>query len=190
MQLLDVIFSRRSIGAVRPDPLPRALIERLLEAAVQAPNHHRVYPWRFFVLSGPARERLGDVLAGALLRRNPQASPEQLEVERRRPLRAPLLIAVAVEKPEQPKVIEIENVCAVAAAVQNLLLAAHDLGLAAMWRTGTAAYDADVKDFLGLAPDQHLIAFVYLGYPLEAPQPVERPSHQERTVWLDEKGWV
>ena len=186
MELLNAIFARRSIGAVKPDPLPRALVERLLEAAVQAPNHHRVYPWRFFVLSGAARERLGEVMAGALLRRNPQASPEQLDVERRRPLRAPLLIAVAVEKPAQPKVIEIENVCAGAAAVQNLLLAAHDLGLGAMWRTGPAAYDADVKAFLGLAPDQHLIAFVYLGYPLEAPPPVERPSFVEKTVWMEE----
>jgi len=97
-----------------------------------------------------------------------------------------VLIAVGVDKPSIPKAIEIENVCAAAAAVENMLLAAHALGLAAMWRTGPAAYDADVKAFLGLAPDQHLIGFVYAGYAEASPTPPQRPSHEDRTAWLDE----
>jgi nitroreductase len=160
MDILEAIHSRQSVPKVRPDPLPRQLVERLLSAAVQAPNHHRVRPWRFFVLSGEARNRLGDVMAASLKKKAPDTPIEVLDVERNRPLRAPLLIAVGVDKPRDAKVIEVENICAAAAAAQNLLLAAHGLGMAGMWRTGSAAYDPDVKTFLGLDPDQHLIGFL------------------------------
>jgi nitroreductase len=152
---------------------------------VQAPNHHRVRPWRFVVLTGSARERLGEVMALALRHTKPDALPEALAAERAKPLRAPVLIAVAVDKPSAPKVVEIENICAAAAATQNLLLAAHALGLAAMWRTGAAASAPEVKQFLGLAPDQPLIGFVYLGYPLGEAVVTPRPSFEDRTVWMD-----
>ena len=72
-------------------------------------------------------------------------------------------IAVGIDPPSEEKIIAIENVCSGAAAVQNMLLAAHDLGLGAMWRTGTAASDPTVKAFLGFSPEQKLIAFVYVG---------------------------
>jgi nitroreductase len=106
-------------------------------------------------------------------------------VEKAKPLRAPVVIAVGVEKPSNPKVVDIENVCAAAAAVENLLLAAVGEGLAAMWRTGSAAYDSEVKAFLGFAPDQHLIGFIYIGYPETDRPPVECPSYIDRTVWLE-----
>jgi nitroreductase len=186
MDALENIFSRHSISKARPDPLPRELIEKLLAAAVQAPNHFRVRPWRFIVLSGQARNRLGEVMAQALLQRHPDSTELELNVERARPLRAPVLIAVGVDKPGEPKVVEIENICAAAAAVENLLLAANALGLGAMWRTGPAAREPKVKQFLGLAPDQDLIAFVYVGYPDILPEARERPSFADRTVWMGE----
>jgi nitroreductase len=185
MDALDDIFSRHSISKVRPDPVPREMIEKLLEAAVQAPNHFRIRPWRFIVLSGEARNRLGEVMAQAHKQRHPDATELDLNVERARPLRAPVLIAVGVDKPAEPKVIEIENVCATAAAVENLLLAANALGLGAMWRTGPAAREPQIKQFLGLEPDQDLIAFVYVGYPEPLPEPRERPSFEDRTVWME-----
>jgi len=82
-------------------------------------------------------------------------------------------------------VLEIENICAVAAAVENLLLAAHALGLGAMWRTGPAARDPEVKKFLGFEPDQELLSFVYIGYPAIDGLLVERSSYEDRTVWMD-----
>ena len=185
MELFQAIFGRQSISKVKPDPVPRALIERVLAAAVQAPNHHRVRPWRFFVLTGAARSRLGEVMAQSLRRAQPDIAEQVLDVERARPLRAPLLIAVAVDQPSEPKISEIENICAAAAAAQNLLLAVHALGLAGMWRTGSAATDPQVKAFLGLAPEQHLIGFVYIGYPEVEWAPKERPSFEDRTVWLE-----
>ena len=184
MELYDGIFQRQSVSKVKPDPLPRPILEKLLSAAVQAPNHHRVRPWRFFVLEGEARVRLGEVMAHSLRQRKPETLPEALEVERRRPLRAPVVIAVAVDKPSDPKVVEIENVCAAAAAVQNLLLAAVALGLGAMWRTGDAAYDPAVKAFFGLQSDQHLISFIYVGYQAFEPSPQERPGFEDQTIWM------
>ncbi len=184
MDALEAIFTRQSIGKLKPDPVPRALIEQVLEAAVQAPNHYRVRPWRFVVLTGAARERLGDIFAQDLRAQNPNLPESAYEKARARPLRAPVLIAVAAEKPARPGEILVENICAAAAAVQNLLLAAHALGLAAKWRTGAAAAQPRVKEFLGFAPDQPLIAFVYLGYPAFEPPAAERPSHADRVTWM------
>ena len=138
MELFKAIYTRQSIGKFRPDPIPRQLVEQILDAAAAAPNHGRLRPWRFVVLSGNARRRLGDLMAGVALKQNADLSPEKLEGERGKPLRAPVLIAVGVDKPGQNRITEMENVCACAAAVENLLLAAHDLGLGAIWKTGGA----------------------------------------------------
>lgn len=189
METIEAIHTRQSAKKVKPDPVPHEVIEKLLSAAVQAPNHYKVRPWRFVVLTGEAREKLGEVMAQVFLEKFPDLPPETQEKarekERSKPLRSPVLIAVGVDKPTESKVIEIENVCAVAAACQNLLLAAHALGLAAKWRTGDPARDPKVKQFLGFEPDQHLISFLYIGYPEFEPDPVERPSFEDRTTWMD-----
>jgi len=124
-------------------------------------------------------------MAESLKNRQPEALPKALEVERARSLRAPLLIAVGVDKPTDQKVLEIENICAAAAACQNLLLAVHALGLAAMWRTGPAAYDPGIKRFLGFDVDQHLIGFIYIGYPESERIPHERPGFEDRVTWIN-----
>lgn len=185
MDILEAIHSRHSVSKVLPDDLPRELIERLLSAGAQAPNHHRIYPWKFIVLSGQARNRLGDVMALSLKMRSPESPETALEIERARPLRAPVVIAVVVENPDHPKAVEIENICAAAAAAENILLAANALGLGAMWRTGPAAFDTAVKQFLGVGSSQHIIAFIYVGYPVSETAAPARPSFQERTVWMD-----
>jgi nitroreductase len=186
MELFEAIRTRMSIGKVKPDPVPRALIEQMLDAGAQAPNHHKVQPWRFIVVTGAARERLGAVMAQSLLGRQPNAAPEVVAAERAKPLRAPVLVAVGVDKPSGPKVEEIENICAAAAAAQNMLLAAHALGLAAQWRSGAAVTDPAVKTWLGLAPDQPLIGLIYVGWCLVEPQAYARPSFAERTTWLED----
>ncbi len=184
MEALQAIFSRQSVGKLKPDPVPQTLIEKVLAAAAQAPNHYRVRPWRFIVLTGAAREQLGEVFAEGLRQRQPNLPPAAYEKERNKPLRAPALIAVAAAKPSTPRELLEENVAAAAAATQNLLLAAHALGLAAKWRTGAPASDPAVKAFLGLEADQPLVAFVYLGYPaVDLPAP-NRPDHTDRTTWM------
>lgn len=185
MDTLDAIFTRQSIGEVKPDPVPRGIIEKLLSAAVQAPNHYKVRPWRFVVLSGAGRERMGEVLAQSFAGKFPDAPVNALEKERLKPLRAPLLIAVGVDKPSEMKVLEIENICAAAAAAENLLLAAQTLGLAAKWRTGEDARNPHLKEFLGFAPEQELIALVYIGYPALKEIPTNRPGYEDRTTWME-----
>jgi len=185
MNIIDAIHTRISVGKVKPDPVPRELIEKLLSAAVQAPNHYKVRPWRFVVLTGAARERLGDVMAESMKAEHPEFPPEALDKEKGKPLRSPVLIAVGVDKPTEAKVVEVENICATAAAVENLLLAAHAEGLGAKWRTGGPATDPQVKQFLGFEPDQHLIGFIYIGYPEFEAESRERPSFEDRTTWME-----
>lgn len=117
--------------------------------------------------------------------RHPDFPPESFDKCRTLPFRAPLVIAVGVDKPSEPKVLEIENVCAVAAATENLLLAAHALGLGAKWRTSDWARDPMVKEFLGFEADQHVIGFIYIGYPEFVMENLERPSFEDRTVWME-----
>ncbi|HJS20955.1 MAG TPA: nitroreductase [Anaerolineales bacterium] len=185
MDVFEAIHQRHSIKMVKQDAVPRQLIEKLLDAAVQAPNHYRVRPWRFVVLTGEGRTRLGDVMAASTARHHPEFPPEALEKCRATPLQAPLVIAVGVEKPTETKVLEIENICAAAAATQNLLLAAHAMGLGAKWRTGEWARDVMVKGFLGFETDQHIIGFIYIGYPEFTAEFLPRPSFEDRTVWME-----
>ena len=186
MDVFSTINARHSQGKVKPDQISREIIEKLLAAAVQAPNHYKVRPWRFVVLTGKGRETLGESMAASLKTKFPDLAPEALEKERQKPLRAPLLIAVAADLPGEPKVNEIENISAVSAACQNILLAANELGLGAIWRTGDVARDPLIKKFLGFTPDQYLVSFLYIGYP-DNPAPVspERPSFEDNTVWME-----
>lgn len=188
--LFEVIKNRRSIGRMTAVQPTREQIECLLESATYAPNHHKVEPWKFFVLAGKAREELGIVMAEALAARLEETASDKaqamLKKERGKPLRAPIIIAVAVEQPHQPWEREIENIEAVAAAVQNMLLTAEAMGLASLWRTGDAAYDPHVKAWFGLSPDDHLVAFVYLGF-AAVPNLQRIPTHfASKTQWL---GW-
>ncbi|HYK85576.1 MAG TPA: nitroreductase [Ktedonobacteraceae bacterium] len=195
MSVFETIVARRSIGKMTEQRPTRQQIEHLLEAATHAPNHHKVEPWRFIVLAGKARAELGEVMAEALtirLRESRQTGtladkiPAMLQKERNKLLRSPVVIVAVAEKPTQPNVVEIENIEAVAAAVQNMLLTAEEMGLAAMWRTGDAAFDPRVKAWLGLTSEDHIVAFVYLGYPA-IPKLARHPTPiEEKTTWL---GW-
>ncbi|HLA07316.1 MAG TPA: nitroreductase [Anaerolineales bacterium] len=185
MEIFEAIHTRHVQSKVKQDPVPKELIEKLLSAAVQAPNHYKVRPWRFVVLMEKGRNRLGDVMAASQQDRNLDLPPEAVDKTRTLPLRAPVVIAVGVDKPGEPRILEIENISAVAAACQNLLLAAHASGLGVQWRTGDWARDAKVKEFLGFSADQHLIAFLYIGYPEFIAEHELRPSFEDRTVWME-----
>ena len=184
MDVFTAIHRRHMNTNVKQDAVPRAVIEKLLSAAVQAPNHYKVRPWRFVILTGNGLNTLGDVFAASFADRHPDLPAEALDKTRALTHRAPLIIAIGVDKPSEPKVLEIENVAAVSAACQNILLAAEAEGLAVKWRTGEWADDVKVKEFLGFTSDQHLIAFLYIGYPELVPDAQPRPSFEDRTVWM------
>jgi len=185
MELFEAIKTRYSAKTVKTDAVPREVIEKILDAANHAPNHYKVRPWRFFVLTGNARNKLGEVMAASQNDRMPDLPQEALDKTRALPLRAPVVIAVGVDKPAEPKVLDLENYAAVSAACQNMLLAAHALGLGAIWRTGEWARDAKVKQFFGLAEDQHIAGFIYVGYPDVIGEPLPRPSFEDRTAWME-----
>jgi nitroreductase len=190
MHVFDVIKRRRSIGKMTDERPAREQIELLLEAATHAPNHHNAQPWKFIVLAGHAREELGTVMAMSLANRLEETSSEnaqaRLNKERHKPLRSPIVIVVVSEAPRQPNVTEVENIEATSAAVQNMLLTAEEMGLACMWRTGDAAIDPHVKQWLDLDPGDQIVAFLYVGY--AAIPRIERVpiSFKQKTTW---SGW-
>jgi len=191
MSVFDTIQRRRSIGKMTEQRPTQEQIERLLEAATHAPDHHKVEPWRFFVLAGKARNELGEIMASSLATRLQETMGEKtqamLDKERNKPLRSPIVIVVASEHPATPNVLNIENVEATAAAVQNMLLVAEEMGLACMWRTGDGAYDPHIKQWLGLSTEDSIVAFLYVGYPA-IPHTERQPTPFEaKTTWL---GWV
>lgn len=163
MDITAALLGRTSSPKLR-DPGPTgAELDLMLRCALRAPDHGLLRPWRFVVFRGEARLRLGEILVAAERRRNPSATPEALDKLQRNPLRAPLVIAcVAVTVPDH-KVPVIEQVASMAAAVQNLQLAAGALGYGAMWRTGPLAADEHVKADLGFAPRDEIVAFLYVG---------------------------
>jgi nitroreductase len=185
MELFEAIQKRHSVSKVKADALPRDLVEKLLDAGNRAPNHYKVRPWRFVALIGNARNKLGDVMAASQHQRVPDIPAEGLDKTRALPLRAPVIIAVGVDKPVEPKVFELENYAAASAACENILLAAHALGLGAIWRTGEWSRDLEVKAFLGFEADQHIAGLIYVGYPEAESEPKPRPSYEDRTVWME-----
>ncbi|MDM5317345.1 nitroreductase [Fictibacillus sp. b24] len=189
METFEAIINRRSIGKVKDDPVPKTFIEKMLKAATYAPNHYRTEPWRFFVLTGDSRKKLGEVLEGITRADNAGLEPDELERKaekaRNNPLRAPVIIAVAVKPSDKKNVIEIEEYAAVHSGIQNLLLTAHELGLGAIWRTGALTYRTKVKEFFGLSANGAIAGFIYVGYPDMPIKTVKKKGFESHTVWMD-----
>ena len=189
MNVGEAIQQRRSVANFTPQVPDRAIIEQILAAGTRAPVHFLTAAGRFCVVAGAARAELGRLMADRLRERkgNP-GTPEvaaAAQAEAVKPTRAPVLIAVGVEKIEHPKAKWLEEVAAGAAAAENMLLMAAELGLGAAWRTGT--YDDPViKGFFGLKPEDHLVAVLLLGYPEGTGDPRPRAPFAEKTTW---KGW-
>lgn len=186
--VFEVIKWRRSIGQVTNAQPTRAQIECLLEAATYAPSHHVTEPWHFFVLTGAARDKLGEVMEESLRQRLhapvTEQTQEQLLRERTKPQRSPVIITVALQDAHHSAGELLENIEAAAAAVQNMLLVATEMGLATIWRTGDPARDPLVKQWFGLSPADHIVAFVYVGYP-KVTRAMRIPTHfSKKTTWL------
>jgi len=169
MEAIEALLSRASCPKVTtPGPTPEQL-GVILKAGSRAPDHGRIQPFRFLVIEGEARHRLGELTAQALRRREPDTPDAMLEAERGKALRAPTIVAVAAVLRPHPKAPDIEQVIAAGAACQNMMLAAHAMGLGAAWRTGPAAYDAGVKTGLGFEEGDAIVGFLYFGAPVAKP---------------------
>ena len=192
---LRTIDTRRSAPAWLPDEPDRATIARVLESANRAPNHKLTQPWRFFVLRGDARREYASALASDTIAdqrtREPAATPEWEQHCRENTaanlLRAPVVIAVGCVPAQLPGLPDWEELAATAAAVENLLLAAHALGLGAAWKSRSCPLPGAVG-WLGMPPHGQLIGHVLLGYadPSVPLKPKERRPVATVTAWL---GW-
>ena len=163
MKILDVLLERVSPTAlVEPGPTEEQL-QKILVAGASAPDHGRMKPWRFVIIEGNARFRFGDLMALSLARREPGTTEPRLEDERRKALRAPTVIGIAAALRDNPKVPEVEQIVAAGAAAQNILIASHALGFGGFWRTGSLAYDPEVKRAFGLSETDSIVGFIYIG---------------------------
>ena len=174
-ETLDLLRTRRSVaphllGA--PGPSAEEL-DLLLTIAVRVPDHGRLTPWRFIVLEGDARHRLGEVIAAAYRADDPTADPTKVERERDRLARAPLVVAVVSRAKPHVKIPEWEQTMSAGAVCMALVIAANAMGFATSWLTEWYACDRRILDALGLGPDETIAGFVHIGRPTTPP--VERP---------------
>lgn len=182
MDAMQALIDRKStpprlMGDVGPTDRD---IEDILKAAMTAPDHGAVRPWRFVLIKGDDRGRLGAVFAEALRARDPEAREEAVAKELARPLRAPLVIAILARVVhDRPNVPPVEQIVATACAAQNMLLAAEAKGYGGMLLTGKNAHDPHVRAFFGLEDGDELVSFLYLGR-ADGPLPTkERPDPAE-----------
>jgi len=164
---IEALFARRSTGRlVAPAPTP-ADLQTILRAAAAAPDHKRLRPFRFTVLSGTTLDAFGQVLAAAYDARCAAAGAEPVaakrDKERTKLGRAPLVLVVSAVRRPSGKVPWDEQLAAVAAAAQNACLAATALGYGSMWRTGDPSYDPNVKAAVGLDRADAIVGWLYLG---------------------------
>lgn len=165
MEALDALLNRVSVPRLCEPAPDAAQRELLFRAALRAPDHGQLRPWRFLTIEGAAREQLGELLVTALQQGPAPVTAETLAKTRAMPLRAPLLVVVIARTQEHPKVPPQEQLLATACAAHGLLLAAHAMGIGAVWRTGELVYTPQVAAGLGLAVDEQVLAFIYLGTP-------------------------
>lgn len=180
---LDLLLSRRSGSAKamkEPGPSKKQLAD-ILKAGARAPDHGKLFPWRFLLIEGKGRARAGDILAEVM-----QAEGErdkQVEEERGRFLRAPVVVAVISAAREQHKIPVWEQELSAGAVCQNLLIAATASGFVAQWITEWYAYHPVVKDRFGLKAGERIAGFVYIGTAKDELEERPRPD-MDRIVTL------
>ena len=187
MEAIDALTQRVS-GTGLVDPAPDELeLHSILSAAVRAPDHGRLRPWRFTILRGAARRRLGLLMAHAYQRRYPDATPAQIEKETSKPLRAPLVVVVAAKVDPHSHIPAIEQILSAGAAAENIMVAAFAMGYGCAWKTGDAAYDPEIKAAFDLAPTDAIVGFLYLGTRSTPPAPSEPIDLSAHVIeWPDE----
>ncbi|HZP78666.1 MAG TPA: nitroreductase [Pseudolabrys sp.] len=174
---LQLLKTRRSVKPIElngPGP-STAEVDTILTVASRVPDHGKLTPWRFIVFEGEARLAAGTAIAETFRADHPEASADQLEFERQRLARAPLVIAVVSRAAPHVKIPEWEQQLSAGAASMSLVFAAHALGYAANWITEWYAYDRRVLDKLGLLPNERIAAFVHIGTPVRPPEDRPRP---------------
>jgi nitroreductase len=181
---LEALLSRRSVPALllrEPGPSQQQ-IDAAIDAALRAPDHGGLKPWRFVLIRGAARARLSQLFVQRLQQREPATPPGKVEKARTMALTAPLVIAVGARLRQDHKVPELEQLLSTAAGVMNLLNAFHAQGFGAIWLTGGNAYDPQIAQALGFDAAERCLGFVYVGS--KSPPASSPPSRPERAAFV------
>jgi len=199
MELSQAIRGRRTVRRFLRRPVEKELLERILEAATWAPSAHNAQPWRFYVLTDPdVKKRLAEEMAEAWGR---DLERDGVPLEERRSLtsesveritEAPVAVVACMTMRDMDRYPDERRMMAertmavqsVTAAVQNMLLAAHELGLGACWMCAPLFCPDVVRRVLGMPEDVEPQALILLGYPAEEPEPPKRKPLSEVTVWV------
>jgi nitroreductase len=168
MDAIDLLLKRVSVPRLQ-EPAPTAeQLEIMLRAALRAPDHGQLRPWRFLTVAGESRKQLGELFVQGVLSTDPEASVEVIEKTRGLPMRAPMLLVVIASISEDLKIPDHEQFLAAGCAAHGILLAAHAQGVGAVWRTGAMAELAVVNAGLGLQDNEQIVAYIYLGTPINS----------------------
>ncbi|WP_207063784.1 nitroreductase family protein [Motiliproteus sp. SC1-56] len=184
MDALELLQTRLSSPSLAGPGPTEAQLEAMLRAALRAPDHCCLKPYRFLSIEGGRRVELGELFLEATLSDEPDLIEARREKVLAMPLRAPLVLVVIATLCEHPKVPAVEQRVTAGCAAHALELAAAAQGLGAMWRTGSLAYHPRVKAGLGLGSDEEIIGFLYLGTPANSSKklPQEDPA-AKLDVW-------
>ena len=156
------IHQRQSIGHL-VEPAPNAeQLEKAFQAALTAPDHHRLKPTRFVVIPADQCEAFGELLSKALADLG-ETDPAQLDRVKNHPFRAPLLVLALTQFQPHPKVPNFEQTLSTGAAIQNFLLSLQVQGFSTMWRSGAVIKSNLFKQALGLAEDDLISGIIYIG---------------------------
>ncbi len=187
--LLNLIRTRRNVKEFTDEPVSGDLIEKIIEVATWAPNHRHTEPWRFIVLEkgGDVRGRVADLVYDwtysnvknpTEARRRQSAAAIKEEV-----LGFPVMLYI-FSAPGDNEEVTRENFAATCCAAQNMLLAAHALGLSVGWSTGRTCQTDGVFDAIGAAPDWTIVGAFSIGYS-SAARPATRIPVADIATWLD-----
>ena len=174
LSVYHAIYLRRMAWAFKPAAVPRSAIERMLDAAVWAPNHRMTEPWRFFVLEkdSPARRQASDLAYASVLQLTDNT---RYAVAAREKVLAPPYVICAYSTPGPDEETTKENYAAVCCAVQNIALAGAAEGLAVTWDTGGVTRHPELKGLLGAEAEWELAAMLLIGFPSESPSSRRTP---------------
>ena len=182
MDVYEAIRTRRDIETFAPATPPREVIERLIDAAIWAPSHRLTEPWRFSVVAGDRRDAMADAIGGWL---SAKSEPDALATAARaKLLRAPATVFVSQANVDGADLTrELEDYAACAAAIQNMLLAAHAEGLVAHLSTDRMIGYEITRQHLGLGPHDRIVAMVNLGYLREGTPPKQGTRKPPQVRW-------
>jgi nitroreductase len=163
LQFLDRVSTPANL-LIEPAPNNEQLAQ-IFKAAMNAPDHRHLRPYRFITIRGEARQALSEVFVNAVKIREPDVDDDYLNKQRQKPLRSPLIVVLVASLQDDPKVPEIEQTLCTGAVANNILLASNALGFGSIWLTGANAFDDNVCKPLGLANSEKIIGFIYIGTP-------------------------